>query len=191
MAKIGLFFGSFNPVHVGHLIIASYMAQYTDLDEVWLVVSPQNPLKKSSNLLNMYDRLELVDRALKGQDRIKVSDIEFRLPKPSYTANTLVHLEERHPNDQFALIMGGDNLKTFRKWKNHELLLERYALYVYPRPGIDIEEWRNHSSVMITETPHMEISSTFIRKAISEGKSIRYLVPDAVLQYIDQSGLYR
>lgn len=190
MTKIGLFFGSFNPIHVGHLIIANYMAHYTELDEVWLVVSPQNPLKAKKNLLNMYDRLEMVDLALKQQDRIKVCDIEFRLPKPSYTIDTLTYLKERYPNKNFALIMGSDNLSTLNRWKNYQVLLRDYRIFIYPRPNYKESDLASHPSITITDTPLIEISSTFIRKAIKEAKSIRYLVPDAVLEYIDKKGIY-
>jgi nicotinate-nucleotide adenylyltransferase len=190
MQKIGLFFGSFNPIHTGHLIIANYMANHTDLSEVWLVVSPHNPLKKKDSLLNMYDRLEMVNLALEDADNIRSNDIEFRLPKPSYTIDTLIHLQERYPNRNFVLIMGSDNLVTLKKWKNYEIILRDFEIYVYPRPSFDGTEWNNHSKITITDTPLMEISSTFIRKAIKERKNVRYFLPNKVLDFIEKKGIY-
>ncbi|MFC6103817.1 nicotinate (nicotinamide) nucleotide adenylyltransferase [Olivibacter domesticus] len=190
MQKIGLFFGSFNPIHTGHLIIANYMANHTDLSEVWLVVSPQNPLKKKDNLLNMYDRLEMVNLALEDAENIRSNDIEFRLPKPSYTIDTLIYLRERYPDKSFVLIMGADNLITLKKWKNYEIILRDFAIYVYPRPGFDSSEWANHSKITITNMPLMEISSTFIRNAIKERKNVRYFLPNKVLDFIDKKGIY-
>ncbi|WP_134089583.1 nicotinate (nicotinamide) nucleotide adenylyltransferase [Olivibacter sp. XZL3] len=190
MQKIGLFFGSFNPVHIGHLIIANYMANYTDLSEVWLVVSPHNPFKKKDSLLNMYDRLEMVNLALEDAERIKANDIEFRLPQPSYTIDTLIHLKERHPTKDFVLIMGSDNLLTLKKWKNYEIILRDFSIYVYPRPNYGADEWMAHPRITFTETPLMEISSTFIRKAIKEHKNVQYFLPDKVLDFIDKKGVY-
>lgn len=190
MQKIGLFFGSFNPIHTGHLIIANYMANHTDLSEVWLVVSPHNPLKKKDSLLNMYDRLEMVNLALEDADNIRANDIEFRLPKPSYTIDTLIHLQERFPNRNFVLIMGSDNLVTLKKWKNYEIILRDFEIYVYPRPGFDSSEWSNHSKITITDTPLMEISSTFIRNAVKERKNVRYFLPNKVLDFIEKKGIY-
>ncbi|HWV72060.1 MAG TPA: nicotinate (nicotinamide) nucleotide adenylyltransferase [Pseudosphingobacterium sp.] len=190
MQKIGLFFGSFNPIHTGHLIIANYMANHTDLSEVWLVVSPHNPLKKKDSLLNMYDRLEMVNLALEDADNIRANDIEFRLPKPSYTIDTLIHLQERYPNRNFVLIMGSDNLVTLKKWKNYEIILRDFEIYVYPRPGFDSTEWNNHSKITITDTPLMEISSTFIRNAVKERKNVRYFLPNKVLDFIEKKGIY-
>lgn len=191
MAKTGLFFGSFNPIHAGHLIIASYMANFTDLEEVWLVVSPQNPLKEKKGLGNMYDRLEMTRLATEPAEKIKVSDIEFKLPQPSYTVDTLVHLHEKYPSKEFVLIMGSDNLASLKKWKNYEVLLKNYAIYVYPRPGADISEWQNHPSITLTETPQMEISSTFIRKSLKDNKNIQFLVPDNVITFMDSKNMYR
>lgn len=191
MAKTGLFFGSFNPIHIGHLIIASHMATYTDLDEVWLVVSPQNPLKNKKGLSNMYDRLEMARLATAITDHIKVSDIEFTLPQPSYTIDTLTFLHEKFPNKEFVLIMGADNLASLKKWKNYEVLLKNYSIYVYPRPNCDVSEWINHPSITFTETPLMEISSTFIRKALKDNKSIQFLVPENVIQFMDSKNMYR
>jgi len=191
MAKTGLFFGSFNPIHVGHLIIASHMAGFTDLDEVWLVVSPQNPLKNKKGLANMYDRLEMARLATEPAEYIRVSDIEFKLPQPSYTIDTLTHLQERYPSREFVLIMGADNLVSFKKWKNYEVLLKDYKIYVYPRPGCDLSEWEGHPSITLTETPQMEISSTFIRKALKEDKNIQFLVPENVIAFMDNKNMYR
>lgn len=191
MAKTGLFFGSFNPIHVGHLIIASYMANFTDLDEIWLVVSPQNPLKNKKGLGNMYDRLEMARLATEQAEYIKVSDIEFSMPQPSYTIDTLVYLHEKYPSKEFVLIMGADNLVSFKKWKNFEILLRDYHIYVYPRPGADVAEWENHPSITFTDTPQMEISSTFIRKALKENKNIQFLVPGNVITFMDSKNMYR
>lgn len=190
MQRIGLFFGSFNPVHVGHLIIANYMVTFTDLHEVWFVVSPQNPFKKKESLGNMYDRLEMVNLAIEHAENLRSSTIEFNLPQPSYTVDTLVHLHERHPDKEFVLIMGSDNLQSFHKWKNDELILRDYQIYVYPRPGHQGYPLENHPSVTMTDTPLMELSATFIRQAVKDGKSIRYFVPDPVLEFIDSKGLY-
>src|SRR5690606_5938911 len=190
MNKIGLFFGSFNPIHIGHLIIANYMANYTDLHEVWLMVSPHNPLKKKSNLANMYDRLEMVNLAIQETENIKSSDIEFRLNQPSYTINTLTHLKDRYPNKEFVLIMGSDNLVSLKKWKNYEIILRDYSILVYPRPGFEDHEMAQHPSVTITDTPLMELSSTIMRNAIANENSIKFFVPDLVAQFIDSKGLY-
>jgi len=189
--KVGLFFGSFNPVHTGHLIIASYLASFTDLDQVWMVVSPHNPFKDKRKLTNMYDRLEMTRLATEHAEHLKVSDIEFGLPQPSYTVDTLAYLQEKYPGREFSLIMGADNLASLKKWKNHEVLLANHKIYVYPRPGYDISEWKDHPSIEITDTPNMEISSTFIRKAIKENKNVQFFVPDAVLEFIESKNMYR
>ncbi len=189
--KIGLFFGSFNPIHIGHLVIANYMASFTGLKEVWLIVSPHNPLKVKSSLANMYDRLEMAKLATENSLQIKVSDIEFKLPQPSYTIDTLTYLHEKHPEKEFVLIMGADNLVSLKKWKNYEILLKNYQLYIYPRPGADVSEWENHPSITFTDTPEMEISSTFIRKAIKDNKNVQFFMPEKVLEFIDQKNLYR
>lgn len=190
MRKIGLFFGSFNPIHTGHLIIANYMANYTDLDEVWLVVSPHNPLKQKSSLANSYDRLEMVNLAIANAENLRVSPIEFSLPQPSYTVDTLIHLQERHPEYVFSLIMGSDNLHSFHKWKNMEVILRDFSITVYPRPGFLGHDLEQHAAVTMTDTPLMELSSTFIRASIKAGKSIRFFVQDSVLEFIDKKGLY-
>lgn len=188
--KIGLFFGSFNPVHVGHLIIANYMAENTDLDAVWLVVSPHNPHKKRETLAEDADRLYLVQLAIGDNPRLSVSDIEFELEKPSYTVHTLAYLKEQNPDDEFVLIMGGDNLATLHKWKNYEYILAHHKIYVYRRPQYDLGELAAHPAVSLFDVPQMEISSTFIRQLIQHKKSIRYLVPDAVADEIERSGLF-
>lgn len=191
MAKIGLFFGSFNPIHVGHLIIAKYLCNFTELDEIWFVVSPQNPFKEKKSLGNMYDRLEMVNLAIEGEDKLRASDIEFGLPQPSYTIDTLIHLRERYPNKEFQLIMGEDNLQGFSKWKNADIILRDYKVIVYPRPGYDAGDYKNHPSVIMTDTPLMELSSTFLRKCIKEKKDIRYYTEDKVRDFIEKKGLYR
>ena len=189
--KVGLFFGSFNPIHIGHLIIANYMANHTDLDQVWLVVSPHNPLKDKSALINMYDRLEMTKLATENAQNIRISDIEFSLPQPSYTIDTLTHLSEKYPGREFSLIMGSDNLVSLKKWKNYELILRDYHIHIYPRPGHVNLELSQHPSVSITQTPLMEISSTFIRRSIKEGKNVQFFLPDSVLEFIDSKNLYR
>ncbi|PHI21455.1 nicotinic acid mononucleotide adenylyltransferase [Lewinellaceae bacterium SD302] len=190
--KIGLFFGSFNPVHTGHMVIANYMATQTELDEVWLIVSPQNPFKKSNSLADQYSRLHLVKLAIGDTPKLRASDIEFKLPKPSYTIDTLTFLREEYPDKQFSLIMGGDNLPTLPKWKNYEVILRDYSIYVYQRPGVsDLGELADHPSVHLQEAPLMQLSATYVRRCIKAGKSIRYLVPDAVAEELERSGLYR
>jgi len=189
--KIGLLFGSFNPVHIGHLIIANYMANHTDLDKVWLVVSPQNPLKKYGDLINTYDRLEMARLATDNSDNLEVSDVELKLPQPSYTIDTLTILKEKYPQHEFAIIMGSDNLVTLHKWKNYKLILRDYQIYVYPRPGYENTDLATHPSVHITMTPLMELSATFIRKSIAAKKNVQFFVPDPVLKFIESKGLYR
>lgn len=189
--KIGLFFGSFNPVHIGHMIIANYMANYTGLDKVWIVVSPHNPLKEKTALINAYDRLEMCKIAFEDNARIQVSDIELHLPQPSYTIDTLIYLKEKYPEHQFVLLMGSDNLRTLKKWKNYELLLRDYEIYVYPRPYEETGELGDHPNVTVTRTPVMELSSTFIRNGIKEGKDISYFITKEVKEFIDSKSLYR
>ncbi len=190
--KIGLFFGSFNPIHTGHLIIASYMANYTGLEKVWLIVSPQNPLKNKGDLTLVYDRLEMAKLALEDVENISVSDVELKMPQPSYTIDTLTVLREKYPEHEFILIMGQDNLVSLKKWKNYEIILRDYKIYVYPRPGELIDEQLiNHPLVTITKTPLMELSSTFIRKSIKEGKNVKFFIPDKVWEFIDSKSLYK
>ncbi len=200
--KVGLYFGTFNPIHVGHLVIANYMADYTDLDQVWMVVSPQNPLKQKHSLLEDYHRLALVKVAIDDNPLLRASNIEFELPKPSYTATTLAYLQEKHPENDFSLIMGEDNLRTFHKWKNHEQILERHHLYVYPRPLTESEieeldelklkknEFEQHAHVHMCDAPVMKVSSSFIRSAIKMGKDVRYLLTDPVYKYVREMHFY-
>ena len=188
--KIGLFFGSFNPIHIGHLIIANTMAENTDLQEVWLIVSPQNPFKKNAGLLHEFDRFEMVSLAVHDSYKLKVSDIEFNMPRPSYTIDTLTYLSEKHPEHQFVLIIGEDNLNPFTKWKNYDKILEFYQLYVYPRPTAEKTLLANHPKVKFIPSPMLDISATYIRTTIKEGKSIRYLVPDSVENYIKRKKFY-
>ena len=189
--KIGLFFGSFNPVHVGHMIIANYMVEHSDLNEIWMVVSPHNPHKEKKSLAKDRDRLHLVNLAIGDNLKIKASDIEFGLDKPSYTIDTLTYLKEKYPHHSFCLIMGGDNLGTFHKWKNYEAILENHDIYVYQRPGYELGELQDHDKITILEAPLLTISASYIRKQIKENKSIQYLVPDRVWEYIDGSSMYK
>lgn len=188
--KIGLFFGSFNPIHVGHMVIANYMLSSTDIEQVWFVVSPHNPLKKKQTLLSDKHRLTLVREAIGDHTKMKASNIEFGLPQPSYTINTLAYLEEKYPKNEFVLILGSDNLETFSKWKNYEQILERYQLLVYPRPGSEGGALRTHKKVKMTNAPLMEISSTFIREAIKNKKDVRFYLPGNVWQYISEMHFY-
>jgi nicotinate-nucleotide adenylyltransferase len=191
--KIGLFFGSYNPIHVGHLIIGNYIAEHSDLDQVWFVVTPHSPFKKKSTLLDNYQRLEMVYRATKEYTKLKPSDIEFNLPQPNYTINTLVYLQEKHPAHEFALIMGEDNLKGLHKWKNHELILENHHIYVYPRISetkVDAS-LKNHKKTHFIDAPIMELSSTYIRNAIKDGKNVQPMLPENVWEYLDEMNFYR
>ena len=203
MKKVGLFFGTYNPIHVGHLVIANHLVNYNELDEVWLVVSPQNPLKKKDSLLQDYHRLALVRVAIEDNPKLKASDIEFSLPKPSYTSNTLAHINEKYPDYNFALIMGEDNLRTFHKWKNYETILKNNQIYVYPRVlteqekevnEINVEvnnELRNHQNViMCDDVPVMNVSASFIRKAVKERKDVSYLLTQPVFKYLTEMHFY-
>ncbi len=190
--ETGLYFGSFNPVHIGHLAIANYMVEFAGLDEFWFVVTPQNPHKQKANLLNDYDRLEMVKLAIEGDDRLQFSDIEFYLPKPSYTVDTLAYLKERNPNRHFKILMGSDNLENFHKWKNFGTIIEHYGVIVYPRPGFDKSKTMQHKNIIVAENaPQMEISSSFIRKAIKKGKDVRHFLPPKIWEYIVKKGFYR
>ncbi len=191
--KVGLYFGTFNPIHVGHLIIANYLAENSDLDEVWMVVTPHNPLKKKSGLLEDYHRLHMIHLATERFDKIKPSDIEFKLPQPNYTINTLIHLTEKFPKYEFSLIMGEDNLKSLNKWKNYEQILKDYDIYVYPRISESEvpDEFVNHPKIHKVEAPIIELSSTFIRNSVKEGKDIRPMLDEKVWEYIDHNLFYR
>lgn len=190
--KIGLYFGTFNPIHVGHLIIANHFAEHSDLDQVWCVVTPQSPIKKKQSILDNNQRLEMVYLATKEYPKIKPSAIEFQLKQPNYTIHTLAYLEEKYPEYEFALIMGEDNLVSLPKWKNAELLLERYPIYVYPRKLYSEEkEFRLKGTIHKVNAPVIEISSSFIRTSIKEGKNIRPLLPEAVWVYLDEMNFYK
>jgi nicotinate-nucleotide adenylyltransferase len=191
--KIGLYFGTFNPIHIGHLIIANHLAEYSDLDQVWMVVTPHNPLKKKATLLEDYQRLQMVHLATEDFPKIKPSDIEFKLSQPNYTVNTLFHLHEKYPENEFSLIMGEDNLKSLHKWKNYEVILENHNIYVYPRISPEQEniELKSHPKVHIIDAPIVEISSTFIRDNIKKGKNIQPLLPSKVWEYIDHNNFYK
>ena len=191
MAKIGLFFGSFNPIHIGHLFIANHIADHGSVDEVWFVVSPQNPFKKSKNLLPEYNRLHLVNLAIEDNPKLRAKDVEFHLPRPSYTIDTLVYLEEKYPSFEFSLIIGGDNLPTLHKWKNGDILLDKYTIYAYHRPVTTISQAFNRKNIKLMDCPQVYLSASYIRQQIKLGKSIKYLVPDAVEQYILDSGWYK
>ena len=188
--KVGLFFGSFNPIHIGHMAIANYMAEFAGLQQVWFVVSPQNPFKKKEDLLNDFDRLELVRLAISDDPRFRVSDAEFRMSKPSYTIDTLTHLSGKFPTHHFSLIMGSDNLTNFTQWKNYQEILDHYPILVYPRPG-SAESPFTHETIRTIDAPLMEISSTFLRKALRDGHNMRCFFPDKVWEYIDKMNFYR
>lgn len=189
--KIGLFFGSFNPIHLGHLIIANVMAENTDLNKVWLVVSPQNPLKPSKGLLHEFDRFNMVKAAIADNYKLEASDVEFHLSKPSYTIHTLAHLTEKHPTKEFKVILGEDNLENFTKWKNYQQILDQFGVYVYPRPGVTNTELSRLGNVKMVEAPLLDISATYIRNCIKNNKSIRYLVPEVVENMIRSKNFYQ
>jgi len=190
--KIGLYFGSFNPIHTGHLIIANYIVNNSDVEQVWLVVSPQNPFKTSTVLLNEYERLYLVRLAVEDEPQLRVSDVEFKLPKPSYTIDTLVYLEEKYPQHEFSIIMGSDSYENIDKWKNPEVLKKKYPIIVYQRPGhpVNLNVSREFKPLVL-QAPLLDISATMIRKNISQGKSICYLVPEKVREEIEKGGYYK
>lgn len=197
--KIGLYFGSFNPIHIGHLVIANHFAEFSDVNQVWMVVTPHNPLKKKESLLNDYTRLELVHLATQDYPKIKPTDIEFKLPQPNYTVNTLAYLQEKYPKNEFSLIMGEDNLRSFHKWKNYEIILQNHDIYVYPRlwekneNPTDIKNYvvKNHPKIHFVDAPVVEISATFIRNSIKNKKNVQPLLPCKVWEYIDLNGLYK
>ncbi len=188
----GLFFGSFNPIHVGHLIIANHLAEYADLKQVWFVVSPHNPFKEKSSLLNEYRRLDLVNAAIEGNTKLKSSSIEFKLPQPSYTIDTLQYLKEKYPKRKFSLIMGSDNLVGFHKWKNYEKILSDYTIHIYKRSSSNTSELqKKYPQVNFLEVPFLDISSSMIREMIQQKKSVRYLLPEKVFDEVMKSGYYR
>ena len=187
---IGLYFGSFNPIHIGHLIIAEYFVENTDLDEVWFVISPSNPLKNKKSLLNERQRYYMVHIAVEDETRFRACDIELKLPIPSYTCNTLVHLTEKYPHKEFVLLMGEDNWESIEKWKNYTYILENYHIYVYPREGYTTKN-KQHPHVLFFDAPKMEISATMIRESIKNQKKVKYLLPQKVEKYIDEMGAYR
>jgi nicotinate-nucleotide adenylyltransferase len=201
--NIGLYFGTFNPIHVGHLIIANYMVEFTDLDQVWLVVTPQNPLKKKSTLLEDYHRLAMVELAVEENEKLKASNIEFTLPKPSYTINTLTYIKEKYPKHQFSLIMGEDNLRTLHHWKNYEQIIDNHKIYVYPRALTEQERtastnediiennFQLHNNVIYCDAPVMKVSASFIRDAIKHKKDVRYLLTESVYQYVREMNFYK
>jgi len=191
MKRIGLFFGSFNPIHIGHLAIANYFVEFTDLDQLWFVVSPQNPLKPRGSLLADYHRLHLVDEAIGNSPLFRSSKIEFELPKPSYTIDTLTYLTEKYPENKFILLIGADNLESFQKWKNYQVILDEYEIMVYPRPGYPEKFSHIQGNIRLIHAPLMEISSSFIRQSIQEGKDVSFFMPKAVSDYIQEMHFYK
>ena len=191
--KVGLYFGTFNPIHVGHMIIANHMVEYSDLDEIWMVVTPHNPFKKKSSLLDNHHRFELVYKATESYNKIKPSNIEFNLPQPNYTVNTLAYISEKHPKKEFSLIMGEDNLKGFHKWKNFQTILDHHKIYVYPRisEGSLEHKIKNHKKIQKIDAPIIQISSTMIRNGIKNNKNVRPLLDKEVWTYIDEMNFYR
>jgi len=189
--KTGLFFGSFNPIHIGHLAIANYFVEYTDLDKIWFVISPQSPFKTKSSLLAEHHRYALVHTAIEDDSRFKACNIEFHLPKPSYTIDTLTYLKEKYPDKEFALIMGADNIIHLHKWKNYEKIIQDFDIYVYPRPGIDTSIYEKNKKIHITKAPLIEISASFIRSSIKEKKDVRYFLNTKVWEYIDEMNFYK
>lgn len=187
---IGLYFGSFNPIHIGHLIVANHIVEHTDIDKIWFVVSPHNPLKDAHTLLNEYDRLHLVNLAIEDNNKFRASNVEFHLPKPSYTIDTLTYLTEKFPLEKFTVIMGADSFQNIHRWKNYEQLIANYTLVVYNRPGFEIKETHG-ANVTIVDAPLLQISSTYIRTLLREGKSARYIMPDKVWQYILENKYYK
>lgn len=191
--KIGLYFGTFNPIHIGHLVIANHFAEHTDLEEIWMVVTPHNPFKKKNTLLDNYQRLEMVYRATREYEHIKPCDFEFKLPQPNYTSDTLVYLQERYSEYDFCLIMGEDNLNTFHKWKNSDVILRAHHIYVYPRilNTVVDEELAKNGHIHLVHAPIIEISSSFIREEIKEGRNVKPLLSQSVWEYIDENLFYK
>lgn len=188
--KVGLFFGSFNPIHIGHLIIANIMVESTDLDEAWFVVSPQNPFKKNKSLLHEFDRYDMVKLAIYDNYKFKVTDVEFHMPRPSYTIDTLTYLQEKHPEHKFTLLIGEDNLGQFHRWKNYKQILEYFGLVVYKRKDAEKTDLITHPNVTVVDAPLLDISATYIRNCVKEGRSIRYMVPENVETYIREKKFY-
>lgn len=188
--KIGLYFGSFNPIHNGHLIIASHVVNETDIQQVWFVVSPQNPFKPEGSLLNEYHRLHLVQLAVEDDLRFRASDIEFKLPRPSYTIDTLVYLQEKYPQHEFVIVMGSDSFQNLPKWKNAQILIDQYSFIVYNRPSFPVTE-THKAKLIVLDAPLLTISATLIRKNIQQGKSIRYLLPEKARMYIEENHYYK
>jgi len=196
--KIGLFFGSFNPIHIGHLILANYILEHSDMQELWFVVSPQNPFKDKKSLLKDHNRLDMVQLAIKNYPKMRASNVEFSLPTPSYTIDTLTYLQEKHPDYSFSLIMGEDNLKSLHKWKNYELLLKNHQIIVYPRilgedisTPLNVTELKNHHNIHKIDAPIIELSATEIRDMIKSGKNVRPMLPPEVFEYLDGSSFYK
>jgi len=189
--QVGLFFGSFNPIHVGHLIIANHIVQNSPLQEIWFVVSPQNPFKTKSSLLDERQRLYMVNLAVEDNYQLRSSSVEFDLPVPSYTVDTLAYLQEKHPADQFSLLMGSDNLDSIEKWKNYNVIIERHALYVYHRPGYDADRWKNMPNIHFPEAPQLLVSASFIREQIQAGRSVQYLLTEPVYRYVQEMNFYK
>jgi nicotinate-nucleotide adenylyltransferase len=189
--KTGLFFGSFNPIHHGHMMIAGYMAGFTDIGQVWFVVSPHNPLKEKQTLLADHHRLAMVNIAVEDEPRFRASGIEFSMPRPSYTIDTLTYLQERYPDREFVVLAGADMLTSLHKWKNYQTLLDLYKIYLYPRPGCEATPFDDHPSVIFTGAPMVDISSSFIRESIRAGKNVRHFLPEKVWKYIDEMNFYK
>ncbi|MEI6575787.1 MAG: nicotinate (nicotinamide) nucleotide adenylyltransferase [Bacteroidota bacterium] len=189
--KIGLFFGSFNPIHIGHLILANYFVEFTDLKEAWFVISPQNPFKTKESLLADHHRYYMANLAVEDNARLRVSDIEFKMPQPSYTIDTLTYLQEKYPAHEFVLLMGADQMSGFSRWKNYEQILEYFQIYLYPRPGATLGEFKDHPRITMVEGPLLEISSSFIRNAIKDKKDVRYWLPEPVYRYIQEMHFYQ
>jgi nicotinate-nucleotide adenylyltransferase len=190
-SKTGLFFGSFNPIHTGHLMIASYMTEYTDIEQMWFVVSPHNPLKEKSTLLADHHRLAMVNLAIEDDQRFRSSNIEFKLPRPSYTIDTLTYLGEKYPAKEFVLIAGSDILATLHKWKNFEELLKQYRMYIYPRPDSGKSRFDGHPALTYVDAPLISLSSSFIRQGIKEGRNMQHFLPEKVWKYIQEMNFYK